>query len=52
MILPFGEYLVGALAMAALFTLFGLRAPAEGSGGCGSCSGECGTCSLDHEEHR
>ena len=48
--LPFGEAVVGALAMAGLFMWFGLQAPAEGSGGCGSCSGECGSCPLDDEE--
>ncbi|HSG49658.1 MAG TPA: hypothetical protein VLA43_17685 [Longimicrobiales bacterium] len=45
-----GQYMVGALAMAALFLLFGLRAPAEKSGGCGNCAGECGSCPVDHEE--
>lgn len=44
------QYLLGALAMAGLFVLFGLRAPAEKSGGCGNCAGECGSCSLDSEE--
>jgi hypothetical protein len=47
MTLVFGEYLVGALAMAGLFILFGLRAPAETSGGCGSCAGECGSCATE-----
>jgi len=44
-----GQFLVGGLAMAGLFILFGLQAPAERSGGCGSCGGECGSCSLDAE---
>lgn len=48
--LPLAEAAVGALAMAGLFILFGLRAPAERSGGCGSCSGDCGSCPMDHEE--
>lgn len=47
MSMVFGEYLLGALAMAGLFILFGMRAPAEKSGGCGSCAGECGSCAVD-----
>ena len=49
---PFTEMLVGAAAMALFFVVFGLRAPAEGQGGCGSCGGDCGSCSLEPEEHR
>ena len=48
--LPLGEVLLGAATMAGLFVLFGLRAPAERSGGCGSCSGDCASCSVDGED--
>lgn len=51
MSLVFGEYVLGALVMAGLFLVFGLRAPAEKSGGCGNCAGDCGSCSLEREEH-
>lgn len=45
------ELMIGAFAMAILFVLFGLRAPAEGGGGCGNCTGECGSgsCTLEGE---
>ena len=43
------ELMVGALAMACIFVLFGLRAPAESGGGCGSCAGDCGSCPIDAE---
>jgi hypothetical protein len=48
--LPLGEVLLGAATMAGLFVLFGLRAPAERSGGCGSCAGDCVSCSVDGED--
>lgn len=51
MTLIVGPYLLGALAMAGLFVLFGVRAPAERSGGCGTCAGDCGSCALDPEEN-
>ncbi|UCC26141.1 MAG: hypothetical protein JSU98_03360 [Gemmatimonadales bacterium] len=47
---PFAEVVLGAAAMAGLFVVFGLRAPAEGSGGCGSCAGDCGSCVMEEEE--
>lgn len=45
------ELMIGAFALAILFVLFGVRAPAERGGGCGSCTGECGGggCTLDAE---
>ncbi len=48
--LPFLELITGAAAMALLFVIFGIRAPAEGQGGCGSCAGNCDTCTLETEE--
>ncbi|MDT8340297.1 MAG: hypothetical protein RQ751_02185 [Longimicrobiales bacterium] len=45
-----GETLLGVVAMAGLFLLFGLRAPVEEGGGCGSCAGDCGSCPRDLEE--
>lgn len=47
---PFVEVVVVAVAMAGLFVVFGLRAPAERSGGCGSCAGDCGSCVMEDEE--
>ena len=47
------DVVIGILATAGLFVLFGLRMGREDAqGGCGGCSGECGSCTLDEEAVR
>jgi hypothetical protein len=47
------DVVIGILATAGLFVLFGLRLGGEeGQGGCGGCSGDCGSCTLDEETVR